>query len=254
MATTTTKPKKPKSKKKATTDLAVAMILDRSGSMGGLEPAVINGFNEYVADLRKQDGDTFLSLTLFDTTFEQPYVGAPLDQVGELNGNIYYVRGMTALYDAIAWTVKNLDAQLKAQGRDDAKVLIVTMTDGQENSSTDYNAQTLEALVKEYEATGRYTFTYVGLGQSAQYVSTQSGLGYSGQNGYFAAASVQGVSDSMSALSAGTYHLRSMKATSSANLLADAGVQVAGVGDVASHAGVTAAKSSLLDALNGGNR
>lgn len=225
-------PKRAAKKKPLTTDLAVCMVLDKSGSMSHLAPSVIAGFNEYVADLREQDGETFVSLTLFDTDFEQVYIGSPLTEVGLLTDDVYRIGGMTALYDAIGHAVKDTEKRLKKEGKSDAKVLVVTMTDGGENSSQDYNASSLAALVKEYEAKGNWTFVYLGLGQSADYVGTLRGVGYSGDSGYFAAATMDGVSSSMSSLSMATTSLRASSAMSSANLLADAGVT--NVGAVAS--------------------
>ncbi len=227
-------PKKRVTKKKAVaTDLAVAMVLDQSGSMHGLTHAIIDGFNNYVADLREQEGETFLSLTLFDTAFKQVYVGAPLPEIADLNTHSYRPGGNTALYDAIAFTVKDTEKRLIAEGKQDAKVLVVTMTDGGENSSTDYNATSLAALVREYEAKGNWTFVYLGLGQSAEYVGTLRGVGYSGNSGYFASADSAGVTSTMASVSMATSSLRSSPRMASANLMADAGVtDISGVAPV----------------------
>jgi uncharacterized protein YegL len=241
----TSAPAKPRRKKKASTDLAVAMILDKSGSMGHLAGSVIDGFNEYVNDLREQDGDTLLSLTLFDTEFEQVYVGAPLAEVEQLTGKTYRIGGGTALYDAIAFTVKDLEARVAREGKQDSKVLVVTMTDGAENMSTDYTAESLAALVREYEAKGNWTFVYLGLGQSSEYVGTMANVGYSGQNGYFMAASSDSVARTMASVSMATSTLRSSVSMSSVDVMGDAGAAVMGVAGEA----VKPTESGLLDHL-----
>ncbi len=120
--------------------LHVAFVLDKSGSMGSIEEAVVSGYNDYLGELRAQGGETLYSLTTFDTTFDHVCVGEPLDRVPELDHRLYRPGGMTALYDAIAHTVLETDGRLQAAGRGDEKVLVVVMTDGLENSSTDYDA------------------------------------------------------------------------------------------------------------------
>lgn len=239
-----------------TTDLAVAIVLDKSGSMTGLTDAVIDGFNEYVDDLRGQEGETLFSLTLFDTAFKQPYIGVPLDKVERLTGDLYRAGGNTALYDAIAFTVKDLEQRLAAAARSDMKVLIVTMTDGQENSSTDYTAERLRALVREYEAKGNWTFVYVGFGQSAEYIDTQRGLAYTGNSAVVASASPGGVGSTMSSLSHATATRRDSAASASADFFGDAGQSAADYADPAEQAKserptVEKSSSSLIDALGG---
>ena len=121
-------------------ELAVAMVLDKSGSMGVLRDAVIEGFNDYLAELRTEPAETSLSLTLFDTRFSKMWVGEPLDWVPPLDTFSYRPDGMTALYDAIAHTVIDTDRRLAGEGKEHVKTLVVVMTDGLENSSTEYDA------------------------------------------------------------------------------------------------------------------
>lgn len=188
-------------------DLAVAMVLDKSGSMMGLTGAVMDGFNEYIDGLAEQEGETIFSLTLFDTTFTQPYIGVSLDKVDALTSDLYVAGGNTALYDAIAFTIKDLDARLKKAGREDTKVLVVTLTDGCENSSTDHSAASLAVLVRGYEERG-WKFVYLGLGQTRGYTQGLQGIGYVGDHGYFPAASKAGVSHAFASLSASSSQLR----------------------------------------------
>lgn len=270
MATRTSAPKRASTSrkravnKKATADLAVAMILDRSSSMSGLTDAVIDGFNEYVSELRDQEGETFLTLTVFSDDHEFVYEGKPLDKVTDLTRETYSPYGNTALYDSIAATVEQVERNLKAAKREkDTKVLIVTITDGYENHSCEHTAASLADLVRAYEKKGNYTFVYLGLGQTRDYVASAAvaGMGYVGDNGYYPLATNAGVSSSFASLSLGSNSLRNSTKRSSQNLMADAGVVMPGVGDdpvaavqpgdvLDAVGGKT--ERSLLDVLTGG--
>lgn len=258
-----------KAKQKVSTDLAIGMVLDRSYSiaMNGLTGPMIDGFNTYLSELREQEGETFFSLTLFNTDFERRYVGVPLAKVEDLTRETFVPDGNTALYDAIAFTVKDLEKRLKKQGREDTKVLIVTMTDGEENSSTDYDAVKLADLVRQYEAKGNWTFVYLGLGQTREYVSRLSGVGYTADNASYPVASAGAVQDTYSGMGRATSTLRSSAKLASANFMADAGINVnadgsdsAGIGgerdktaDPKSETGSkTYTEGGLLDHLTGG--
>jgi len=142
--------------------LHVAFVLDQSGSMGHLTEAVVAGFDEFVHELRADDGETLFSLTTFDTRFEHVHVAVPLGDVPPLAQTGYRPGGMTALFDAVAHTVVATDRRLAENGRADEKVMVVVMTDGLENSSTDYTARTLAHLIETYDARPNWTFVYLG--------------------------------------------------------------------------------------------
>jgi uncharacterized protein YegL len=142
--------------------LHVAFVLDASGSMSHLRHAVVTGFDEFVDELRSEPGDTLFSLTTFDTRFDHVQVAMPLADVPSLERAGYRPGGMTALFDAVAHTVLTTDERLAAEGRADEKVMVVVMTDGLENSSTDYTAGTLADLIRDYDARPNWTFVYLG--------------------------------------------------------------------------------------------
>src|SRR5262245_51975088 len=105
----------------------VAFLLDKSGSMRAVDEAGVEGYNDYLRELRAQGGETFFSLTTFDTRFDHVCVGEPLAVVPELDSRNYRPGGMTALYDAIGHTVLRTEQQLRTEGRGDEKVLVVVM-------------------------------------------------------------------------------------------------------------------------------
>ncbi len=147
--------------------LHVAFVLDKSGSMQAVEEAVVAGYNDYLGELRAQGGETRFSLTTFDTSFEHVWVGEPLEKVAELDHRVYRPDGMTALYDAIAHTVLRTDERLQADGRGDEKVLVVVLTDGLENSSSDFDAHAIAELVRTYDERPNWTFVYLGAGHDS---------------------------------------------------------------------------------------
>jgi uncharacterized protein YegL len=209
--------------------LHVAFVLDKSGSMQTVAEAVVEGYNDYLGELRAQGGQTLYSLTTFNTNFEHVCIGEPLDLVPELDHRLYRPDGMTALYDAIADTVLETDRRLQAEGRADEKVLVIVMTDGLENSSTDYDARSIAQLVRTLDERPNWTFVYLGAGhdsvQDAQHAATQ--LGYRGANAMLWSADPVSTRKSMHSLAQATGQRRQSMAPKSEQFFADADQSVA---------------------------
>jgi uncharacterized protein YegL len=144
---------------KARKAVRVVFILDKSGSMGSCETATIEGFNEYLSTLKKdKKADYTFSLTLFDTVLTKLYEDEPIRNVKELTKEDYQPSGMTALYDAVGHSIKE-----KSEG----KTLVVIMTDGAENSSREYDAKSIQKLIKGLEAKDNHTFVFLGANQDS---------------------------------------------------------------------------------------
>jgi len=140
---------------------SINFVLDRSGSMMNVWDATINGFNEYIQELKKDENDYSLTLTLFSTgPIQKIYDNVDLNSVPNLNKEMYHPDGGTALYDAVCETLQSL------KGASD-KQLVVVMTDGEENSSREYSEGQFKALKDELEAKGNFTFVYLGANQNA---------------------------------------------------------------------------------------
>jgi uncharacterized protein YegL len=205
--------------------LHVAFVLDRSGSMKAIEEAVVEGYNDYLGELHAQGGTTHYSLTTFNTSFEHVCVGEPLDEVAPLDHGQYRPEGMTALYDAIAHTVLETDRRLQADARGEEKVLVVVLTDGLENSSTDYDAHEIAELVRSYDVRENWTFVYLGAGhesiQDTRHVATR--LGYRDTNAMLWSADELSTRKTMQSLAQATAVRRASPSLKSERFFADAG-------------------------------
>jgi uncharacterized protein YegL len=203
----------------------VAFVLDKSGSMHAVEEAVVEGYNDYLRELRDQDGETLFSLTTFDTRFEHVCIGEALANVAELSSRSYRPDGCTALYDAIAHTVLRTEQRLRAEGRDEEKVLVVVMTDGLENSSTDYNAHAITTLVRDFDERPNWTFVYLGAGHETIHAAQNAAtaMSFKADNAMRWEADPESARKSMKALAHATGVRRQSAALKSERFFADAG-------------------------------
>lgn len=152
-------------------------ILDRSGSMGGLESDTIGGFNATISDQKKIDGETRVTTILFDNFFEVLHDRIDLQDIAPLTDKDYFVRGSTALYDAVALGIRkiaNVQKQTKLEGRAD-KVIMVITTDGYENSSRETNAAMLHKMIDDCKKNG-WEFLFLGTDIDAQAAAGSIGI------------------------------------------------------------------------------
>ena len=145
----------------------IVFIIDRSGSMGGLESDTIGGFNSMIEKQKKEEGEAIVSTVLFDDRSEVIYDRVDLKKVEPMNDTQYYVRGCTALLDALGGAVKHIKTVHKYAREDDRpeKTVFIVTTDGMENSSRKYDYDDdIKAGYIRLEVTDRYvgpdTFAY----------------------------------------------------------------------------------------------
>lgn len=154
----------------------LVFILDRSGSMAGLESDTIGGFNGMIAQHRSEGGDVLVSTVLFDHEHEVVHDRVRIADVPALTSKEYYTRGCTALLDAMGDAIhhiKNVHKYARPEDRP-ARTMFIITTDGMENSSTRYTADQVRAMVKQQEEAG---WAFVFLGANIDAVEVAGGLG-----------------------------------------------------------------------------
>ena len=141
----------------------VVFILDRSGSMGGLESDTIGGFNSLINKQRKEEGEALISVVLFDDVTEVLYDRVEVQKVETMTDKQYYARGCTALLDAVGGAVKHISRVHKYIREEDRpeKTLFVITTDGMENASRKYSYQKVKELIRKREKDG-WEFLFLG--------------------------------------------------------------------------------------------
>lgn len=162
--------------KKNLTELV--FILDRSGSMAGLERDTIGGFNAMLDKQRKEDGQCRITTVLFDNHYQLLHDRIDIRAVSPLTESEYQVGGSTALLDAIGRTICKLVNVQKSTAEEyrAGNVMFVIITDGEENSSREYTQQKIKAMIEEEKA---YGWEFVFLGANIDAVETAGRFGVS---------------------------------------------------------------------------
>lgn len=130
----------------------IIFLLDRSGSMYGSEKDTIGGFNSFIEKEKHNEANANVTTILFDHGYEVLYKRKDLYEVEELTENEYYVRGSTALLDAIGRTILSISKEINN------KVLFVITTDGYENSSKEFTKDQIKNLINNHN----WEFIYLG--------------------------------------------------------------------------------------------
>ena len=156
----------------------VVFILDRSGSMSGLEADTIGGFNSMIAKQKKEEGEAYISTVLFDDTCEVLYDRVPVNKVEPMNDNQYYVRGCTALLDAIGGAIHHIVNVHKYAREEDRpeKTLFIITTDGMENASRQYSYEKVKEMVERQKEKYGWEFLFLGANIDAIDVAGKFGI------------------------------------------------------------------------------
>jgi uncharacterized protein YegL len=162
----------------------VVFILDRSGSMRGLEADTIGGFNSMVEKQRKEEGEALVSVVLFDDQVEIPYDRVPVGKVEPMNDSQYYVRGCTALLDAIGGAVHHIAKLHKNMPEDEVpeKTLFIITTDGMENASRKYDAVKVKKMVEKQQK--KHDWEFIFLGANIDAIQVAGGFGIKAERAF----------------------------------------------------------------------
>lgn len=155
----------------------LVFILDRSGSMQGLEADTIGGFNSMLSKQQKEAGEVYLSTVLFDDKAEVLHDRVRVDAVRPITQKEYYVRGCTALLDALGGAIRHIGNIHKYARSEDVPehTLFVITTDGMENASRHYTAPQIKAMIQRQKE--KYGWEFLFLGANIDAVETAGRLG-----------------------------------------------------------------------------
>ena len=142
----------------------LVFILDRSGSMSGLETDTIGGFNSMLEKQRKEPGDAVVSTLLFDNETEVIHDRIALADVPDLTDRDYYVRGCTALLDAVGGTIHHIGNIHRYARKEDVpeKTLVIITTDGMENASQHYTYDKVRRMIERQKVRYGWEFLFLG--------------------------------------------------------------------------------------------
>ena len=161
--------------KKGLTELVC--ILDKSGSMSGLETDTIGGYNAMLEKQKAVEGECRITTVLFDNNYELLHDRIDIKAVGPITANEYFVGGTTALLDAIGKTIHKIGNALKhtAEEYRAEKVIVLIITDGQENASCEYSAERVKQMVECQKE--QFGWDFIFLGANIDAVETASRFG-----------------------------------------------------------------------------
>lgn len=148
--------------KKGLTELV--FIIDRSGSMSGLEDDTIGGYNSMIKKQKKEEGYANITTVLFDDDYELLHYRENIKNVEAITEDEYYVRGCTALLDAVGKTINKIDrSQKRLKEEDKAEhIMFVITTDGMENSSSEFTYTKIKKMIENKKEKNGWEFIFLG--------------------------------------------------------------------------------------------
>lgn len=153
-------------------------ILDRSGSMSGLEADTIGGFNCMLEKQKREEGEALVSVVLFDDRIDVLYDRKDIRKIEPMNDNQYYVRGCTALLDAIGGAIHHIGNVHKYAREEDRpeKTLFIITTDGMENASHQYSYDRVKQMIERQKERYQWEFLFLGANIDAVSVAGRFGI------------------------------------------------------------------------------
>lgn len=156
----------------------LVFILDRSGSMSGLESDTIGGFNAMIAKQKKEKGEAYVSTILFDNVSEVLHDRINLKEIPKMTSKDYTVRGCTALIDAIGGAIKHIGNIHKYARSEDvpAHTMFIITTDGQENASHRFSSDEVKKMIENQKEKYGWEFLFIGANIDAVETAARFGI------------------------------------------------------------------------------
>ena len=174
----------------------IICILDRSGSMQRLTNDVIGGYNSFLDKQKKESGTAEVTTVLFDDKYEKIVDAVDIQKAEDLTSALYYARGNTALMDAVGKTITETLGQMEKNKICPAKrrVLIMIMTDGLENASTEYDKARVKSLIDA--TTKNYQWNYIFIGANIDSAAEANSIGIGSSHAANISSDSKGIQES----------------------------------------------------------
>jgi Mg-chelatase subunit ChlD len=155
----------------------VIFVLDRSGSMAGLESDTIGGYNGFLDKQSKLEGDTLITTVLFDDRYEILYNGVDI-AYARLHDGQYFVRGMTALNDAVGKTILDVGTRIARtpEAARPGKVIMIITTDGAENASREFTGARIKEMIAHQKQKYGWEILFFGANIDTQEAAAHFGI------------------------------------------------------------------------------
>lgn len=172
--------------KKDLTELV--FILDRSGSMSGLESDTIGGYNAMLEKQKKEPGEVVITTVLFDDRYELLHDRINLRGIAPITDNEYFVRGSTALLDAIGKTINKIGNVLNYTAEEERPehVMFIITTDGMENASREFSCEKISQMIEHQKSKYGWEFIFLGANIDAIATAERFGIGKDRATNYHA--------------------------------------------------------------------
>ena len=198
---------------------AIGVVMDESGSMSHLVNDTIGGFNTFLREQKAIPGEATLTLALFNHDYKLVHDGVSLKDVPELTTFTYKPSGTTALLDAVGRTVDTMGRKFASMKEEDrpSKVVVLIMTDGEENASSDYKHARIKEMVAHQQE--KYGWSFAFIGANIDSFAVGSSMGLSKGSTYSYASNSVGTQSLYSSMSAGTTNFRRSKMAANFNMV-----------------------------------
>ena len=155
----------------------MVFILDRSGSMSGLESDTIGGYNSLIEKQKNENGEAVVTTVLFDDQYEMIHDHADIQKIKSMDNKTYFARGSTALLDAIGKTINHVGNRYKYAPDNEVpdKTMVVIITDGYENASKEYKLDKVRGMIEHQKE--KYNWEFLFLGANIDAVQTAGSFG-----------------------------------------------------------------------------